>query len=390
MYNDMIRHLNEIVLPFWKKLKDDKNGGYISYMGHDLSTDPGAERGCILNSRILWFFSQAVITLEDKSLLEYADHAYNALLSMLDDEFGGVFWSMNADGTVFDSTKHTYNQAFAIYALSTYYQASGKEQALDHARALFDLIEDKFTDEVSYVDAAARDFSPVDNGKLSENGVMADKTMNTLLHLLEAYTELYRVSGDEEVRQRIYFIFNILEKKIYNPKKHRLDVFFDKDYNSIIDMHSYGHDIETSWLADRTLEILGDDMLTARIRPILQDLAAETYRVAYTENGFYNECVRGKVDKKRIWWVQAEALVGFLNAYEKTSDVKYLEASRSLWKFIDEKITDRREGSEWFWQLEEDGETPSPYKPIVEPWKCPYHNGRMFFEVIGRKAGKEL
>lgn len=389
MYSDMMKHLNEVVLPFWKKLKDDKNGGYISYMSYDLETDPMAERGCILNSRILWFFSQAVISLQDKSLLEYADHAYNAFLTMLDDEFGGVYWSMNADGTVFDSTKHTYNQAFAIYALSTYYQASGKEEALGHARSLFRLIEEKFTDDVSYVDAAGRDFSPVDNGKLSENGVMADKTMNTLLHLLEAYTELYRVSGDAEVKKRLYFIFDILENKIFNTEKRRQEVFFDREYNSILDMHSYGHDIETSWLADRTLEILGDEQLTARIRPLLMMLADETYRVAFTEKGFYNECVRGEVDKKRIWWVQAEALVGFLNAYEKTGEARYLEAARSQWHFIDEKLTDRREGSEWFWMLEEDGETPSR-KPIVEPWKCPYHNGRMFFEIIGRKAGKEL
>ena len=390
MYNDMMKNLNEVVLPFWKKLKDDKNGGYISYMSYGLETDPMAERGCILNSRILWFFSQAVISLKDKGLLEYADHAYKTLLSMLDKEFGGVYWSLNADGTVFDATKHTYNQAFAIYALSTYYDASGNEEALSQARSLFRLIEEKLTDDVSYVDAAGRDFSPVDNGKLSENGVMADKTMNTLLHLLEAYTELYRVSGDEDVKQRLYFIFDILEKKIFNPEKRRLEVFFDREYNSIIDMHSYGHDIETAWLADRTLEILDDAQLTARIRPILLTLADETYRVAFTEKGFYNECVRGEVDKKRIWWVQAEALVGFLNAYEKTGETRYLEAARSQWRFIDRYMTDHREGSEWFWQLEEDGETPSVYKPIVEPWKCPYHNGRMFFEVIGRKAGKEL
>ena len=390
MYNDMMKHLSEVVLPFWKKLKDDENGGYISYMSYDLQTDPMAERGCILNSRILWFFSQAVISLKDKSLLEYADHAYRALLSMLDKEFGGVYWSMNADGTVFDSTKHTYNQAFAVYALSTYYQASGNEEALTHARSLFKLIEEKLTDDVSYVDAMGRDFTPVDNGKLSENGVMAAKTMNTLLHLLEAYTELYRVSGDGEVKQRLYFILGILEKKIFNPAKRRQEVFFDREYNSIIDMHSYGHDIETAWLADRTLEILDDEELTARIRPILLVLADETYRVAFTEKGFYNECVRGEVDKKRIWWVQAEALVGFLNAYEKTGESRYLEAARSQWRFIEEKMIDRREGSEWFWQLEDDGETPSACKPIVEPWKCPYHNGRMFFEVIGRKAGKEL
>ena len=389
MQNEMIRHLHEVILPFWKNLKDDVNGGYIGFMGQDLVPQPDRERGCILNSSIMWFFSEAVCTLGDASLLPCAHHAYDMLLRMTDKENGGVYWSVNPDGTVCDSTKHTYNIAFAIYALSTYYRASGREEALENAMELFQVIEEKCTDDVSYVEASSADFGPVSNEKLSENGVMADKTMNTLLHLLEAYTELYRVTGNEQVKARLYFILDIVEKKIYNPEKHRQEVFFDRNYNSLLDMHSYGHDIETSWLADRTLEILDDDALTARIRPMLMDMAAETYRLAFTDHGFCNECVRGEVDKNRIWWVQAEAIVGFLNAYEKTGEKRYLEASRSLWQFIAKYVADSRPGSEWFWMVDENGK-PHPTKPIVEPWKCPYHNGRMMFEVIRRQAGKEL
>lgn len=389
MYTQIVNHLHEVILPFWKGLKDDVNGGYISYVDQQtLVRQPDAEKGCILNSRILWFFSQACVTLNDSSLLAYADHAYEMLCRMLDKEYGGVVWSLHADGTVSDFTKHTYNQAFAIYALSAYYQASGKTDALQYAMDLFHTIEAKCRDEISYVDASTIDFRPLENKKLSENGVIAEKTMNTLLHLLEAYTELFRVSQNDEIKQRLYFLLEKVEKNLYNPEKHRLEVFFDKEYRSLLDMHSYGHDIETAWLTDRTLEILDDDVITSRIRPILLDLVQETYRTAYTEKGFYNESVNGIVDTDRVWWVQSEAIVGFLNAYEKTGDKKYLEACRKLWLYIMEALVDRRPNSEWFWHADENG-VPSP-RGIVEPWKCPYHNGRMILEIISRKAGKEL
>ena len=160
-------------------------------------------------------------------------------------------------------------------------------------------------------------------------------------------------------------------------------MFFDLQYHTLIDLHSFGHDIETSWLADHTLEVLGDQVLTERLRPMLLSMADHTLRAAYTEgNGFSNESENGRVDFTRVWWVQAEALVGFLNAYEHTHEQRYLDAVRSQWKYIREKIIDPREGSEWFWSVREDG-TPIE-KPIVEPWKCPYHNGRMCIEVLRR------
>ena len=382
------RHLETVILPFWKGLLDEKNGGYAGYVGYDLTVDWKAAKGCILNSRILWFFSQAVITLKEPALLPYARHAYDMLCRMTDEKNGGVFWSVHADGTVCDGTKHTYNQAFAVYALSAYAQASGCRGALEKAEALFELMETRCTDEQGYLEAFTADWKPAGNEKLSENGVMAEKTMNTLLHVLEAYTELYRVCGSTRVRDRLYFILDVLEKKIYHPQKRRQEVFFDRAYRTLIDLHSYGHDIETSWLADRTLEVLGDEALTARIRPILLAMVEEVYEKAFTGHGVANECERGRVDTTRVWWVQAEALVGFLNAYQKTGDPKFGDAARSQWRYIRDVIADRRSGSEWYWCVREDG---APFeKPIVEPWKCPYHNGRMAFEVIERSQYAQL
>ncbi|MBQ7486794.1 MAG: AGE family epimerase/isomerase, partial [Clostridia bacterium] len=244
--NEMRTHLEQVILPFWESLMDKKNGGFIGYVGQNLERDPESVKGCILNSRILWFFSQASLTLEMPELLPYADHAYDMLCRMCDIKNGGVFWSVNADGTVADGTKHTYNQAFAIYALSCYARAANCPGALQKALSIFELIEAKCTDELGYLEAHTADWQPASNEKLSENGVMAEKTMNTLLHVLEAYTELYRVSNDERVRARLVFILTTLRDKIYNPERRRQEVFFDRTYHSLIDLHSYGHDIETS------------------------------------------------------------------------------------------------------------------------------------------------
>lgn len=383
MVTEIRRELTDRILPFWRGLRDDEKGGYIGQVEFDLARKPEAERGCILNSRILWFFSEAYLTLKDPALLDEARHAYQMLLSMLDTENGGMYWSMNADKTVADSTKHTYNQGFAIYALSAYYRASGKEEALDLAMELFRLVEEKCFDGEGYLEAFTADWKPAGNDKLSENGVEAGRTMNTLLHILEGYTGLYEAGRDPEVRERLIWIMNTWAEKLYNPERRRQEVFFDLSYHTLIDLHSFGHDIETSWLADHTLDVLGNPALTEKIRPMLLSMADHTLQAAYTEgNGFSNESENGKVDTTRVWWVQAEALLGFLNAYEHTHEQRYLDAVRSQWEYIKAKMIDPREGSEWFWSVKEDG-TPIE-KPIVEPWKCPYHNGRMCMEVIRR------
>ena len=374
--------LKEKLLPFWRGLRDDARGGYIGLVDFDLVRDAEAVRGCILNSRILWFFARAAECLGDASLLAEADHAYDMLCRMIDPENGGVYWSMNADGTVADSTKHTYNQAFAIYALSAYAQARPCPGALEKAFALMRVIEGRCRDEGGYLEAFTADWRPESNEKLSENGVMATRTMNTLLHVLEAYTGLYEASRDPGVRERLLEILSIWERFIYNPERRRQEVFFDHEYRTLIDLHSYGHDIETSWLCDHTLEVLDDPALTARIRPKLMALAEETLRRAYTPKGFMNECERGVNDTKRVWWVQAEALLGFLNAWQKTGEERYLDAAAHQWAYIRDVLCDPRPGSEWFWSVSEDGRPDG--QPFVEPWKCPYHNGRMVFEIMRR------
>ncbi len=385
MVSEVRNHLVNDIIPFWKGLRDDEFGGYYGYMDYDLHVDKKAEKGCILNSRILWFFSNAYTILKDVSLLDEAKHAYEFMKDFcIDSKNGGIFWSINFDGKPLDTTKHTYNQAFAIYALSSYYEASKDEEALNLAKKLFNVIETRCVDEIGYLEAFDKEFNPIENDKLSENGVIADKTMNTLLHVFEAYTELYRVARLPEVKKRLEWIMETFAAKVYNPKLHRQEVFFDKYMNSIIDLHSYGHDIETAWLMDRGIEILGEEKYEKLLSPITKDLTNQIYKVAFDGHSLANECERGVVNEHRIWWVQAETVIGFLNGYEKDPSRKeYLEASKSEWEFIKAHVWDRRKGSEWFWEVDKTGK-PFEGRPIVEPWKCPYHNGRMCMEVIKR------
>ena len=382
------KHLENKIIPFWKALRDDTYGGYYGWLGYDLVLDKEAEKGCILNSRITWFFSNAYLVLGDESLLAEAKHGYEFLKNYcVDTEYGGIYWSLNYDGTPKDTTKHTYNQAFCIYALSSYYEASKDEEALALAKNLFELIEEKCTDEVGYLEAFTRDFMPESNEKLSENGVMAEKTMNTLLHVLEAYTQLYKVSCDERVKEKLVWIMDILATKIYNPLLQRQEVFFDKDYHSIIDLHSYGHDIETAWLVDLALEVIGDAKLTERVSKITRTLTQHVYEVAFDGRSLANECEKGVVNEHRVWWVQAENIVGLINGYEKDPSKKeYMDAAKAQWEFIKTYVIDKREGSEWYWEVSKEG-VPYEGRPIVEPWKCPYHNGRMCLEVIKRLEG---
>ena len=385
MVEEIRKHLTDCIIPFWKGLRDDENGGYTGYMDYDLKKDEKAVKGCILNSRITWFFANAYMALKDESLLLEARHGYEFMQKFcVDQEKGGVYWSVNYDGTPEDTTKHTYNQAFSIYALSSYYDASKDESALTTAMELFHIIEERCMDEIGYKEAFDREFHEIENDKLSENGVIADKTMNTLLHVFEAYTELYRVSGDEAVKKRLMWILDTIAEKIYNPTLHRQEVFFDREMHSILDLHSYGHDIETAWLIRRGTDVLGDDTYTEKMLPIILDLTGQVYRTAFDGQSLANECEKGVVDENRIWWVQAETLIGVLNGYQlDPTHTEYLEAARSVWRFIREHLIDKRPGSEWFWDVDKEGKSVSG-KPIVEPWKCPYHNGRMCLEVIKR------
>lgn len=378
--NELTNH----IIPFWNSLKDEERGGFYGFMDNDLKLDKNAEKGVILHSRILWFYSNCYLVLKDKTCLENAKHCYDFMAKYcVDRENGGIYWMMNADGTVKDSMKHTYCQAFFIYALSSYYDASGDKSALDLALQIFETVEKHCTDDIAYLEAMSAQWELIENDALSENGLMADKTMNTTLHLVEAYTELYRVSGDKRVLERLKFQIGLFLDKIFYEKESRMLVFFDKNFDVIGDIHSYGHDIEATWLLDRACEVIGDSELTEKVAAMNKKVVRNIADIAFENGALNNERENDKISKIHVWWVQAEGVVGFLNAYQKYGNAEYMDISRALWEYIKKDIIDKRPGGEWYSQIEEDGK-PAGFKAMVDPWKCPYHNGRMCLEVIKR------
>lgn len=388
LVNECRKELKERIIPFWNKLRDDDNGGFYGFVNNDLKVDKKADKGVILTSRILWFYSAAYMTFEDDTLLDNARHAFEFLKKCFDKKNGGVYWLMTYDGKPADTMKHTYNQAFAIYALSQYYLASKEQEALDLAMELFNTVEEKCTDDIAYLEAMSADWKIVPNDALSENGLMADKTMNTVLHLIEAYTVLLQACNTAEsarIEERLLFLLEIMKSKIFNSEKNCLRVFFDRGLNQIGDIHSYGHDIEATWLVDRACEVISDRRLMADRRFINLRIAENILDIAFENGAVNNERENDKIDKKRVWWVQAESVVGFVNAFQQGGDKKFIDAAETVFDWIETKQTDRRENSEWWGEVTFEGE-PMQTVDMVNPWKCPYHNGRMCIEIISRNV----
>lgn len=403
--SELFTHL----LPFWMNLQDKQEGGYYGYVGYNLDLDKKSDKGVILHSRIMWFFSNVYAYISDnpkvkeeiesgkygytcKDILDAATQSYKHIMSKcIDNENGGVYWSVTYDGKPADTTKHTYNIAFTIYALSAYYAVTNDKVALNLAYDLFTVIETKCRDEEGYLEAFDIEFKPAGNDKLSENGVEAGRTMNTLLHIYEAYTELYRVDENAHVKEKLFAIIDIFVDNMFNTELNRQEVFFDLKYNTLIDLHSYGHDIETSWLFDRGLEVLeskdpeGTAPYSDKLRPILKKLADCVMDKAFDGRALYNECEKGVDDKKRIWWVQSEAIVGYVNMAEKYPEQrdKYLSVAEKIWEYTRDFIVDKREGGCWLSENFYD-DSPNEAKAIADEWTCPYHNGRMCTEVLRR------
>ena len=376
--------LENRIIPFWNGLRDDEAGGFYGFMDNDLLIRMWADKGVILNSRIMWFYSAAYMILKDEKLLDNARHAYEFLRDRcVDKENGGVYWMMTYDGKVSDGMKHTYNQAFAIYALSTFYKACGDKEALKLALELFETVEEKCVDNVAYMEAFSVDWKLIPNDVLSENGLMADKTMNTILHLIEAYTVLYDVSRDSRVLERLRFQLDITKDKIFDVNGNKLLVFFDKNLDVIGDIHSYGHDIEASWLLDRACDVIGDKALISDWSARNLRIAENILNIAFENGAVNNERENDKIDKKRVWWVQAESVVGFVNAYQHGGGDKFLDAAGTVFEWIKNYQIDKRNDSEWWGEVTFEGK-PMQTVDMVNPWKCPYHNGRMCIEILSR------
>jgi len=384
IFNEIRKEWLDHILPFWARLMDEAYGGYYGEVDASLTAKPLAPKGCIANSRILWSFAAAYRVTGTEDYRKCASHAFSFLTErLLDPEFGGLIWMADYEGNVLDARKHIYNQAFGVYALSEYFRATSDADALKLAQELYRTIEMVGYDEQigAYREEFDREWNEQPNEMLSGNGVVADITMNTHIHVLEAYTTLYRIWPDPQVRQSLDRLLSILHDRMFDAELGRLNVFFDKNWASLTDVTSFGHDIEASWLIQDAIEAA--ELSNPNYKQMVLALARSVSEHAIQSDGsVMNEQEGGRLDTTRIWWVQAEAMVGFLNAYELTGEARFLELVRKIWSYTSGKLIDPRPAGEWYWSV--DGQGNPDGREIAGPWKCPYHNSRFCMEVLLR------
>jgi mannobiose 2-epimerase len=376
------------ILPFWTgPALDHEQGGWLAWMSNDLIVDRSQPKGLIFNSRILWAFS-AVYRAQPQSLYEEMAHrAFEIVMKgFWDPQYGGAFWQLDGEGRVQDDSKKTYGQAFYIYALAEYWKAFGESAALARAKELFELIERHTHDPESggYLEMRRRDWSEAADVRLSDKDMNEKKSMNNHLHVLEAYTNLCRVWREPRVERRLRELIDLFERRILDAQSGHLHHFFDERWQVRSDAYTFGHDIEGSWLLWEVAEVLGDAALLRRVREVVLRIAEIVLNEGIDADG--GLCYEGKagkiIDRRKECWPQAEAVVGFLNAFQLSDDAKYLEAARRVWNYLEQHLVDRVHG-EWFWRINTDGR-PDPDLPKVSEWKGPYHGSRACLETLRR------
>ena len=376
--------LEQIIIPFWIRMKDSEYGGFYGKVGYDLTCFKKAPKGLVQSSRILWFFSEAAILLDREDCRRSSDHAYQFLSNHgFDYQNGGLYWSLSCNGEPEDTTKSSFNFAYAILALSSYYRLTGKKEILDQALSLYHLLELHFADVSGYKEVLQKDFSVIsyEDLRFSKGELNGDRTMNTLLHILEAYNALYQIAPDQQLALHIERICNLFVTHVYDPKRKALAVYFDNTMRPVSDYRSFGHEIEASWMLSRCAKILPEGKELASVAKILVE---EAYTHAYRNNSLIDETHTPARLRRRVHWVQAEAVMGFLTAYQSYPEhSEYLDAANAIWDFIQNNLVDSRDKSEWIYMVDETGTVTEPYD-IVWSWKGPYNNGRLCLELIKR------
>jgi len=380
------------ILPFWlEHAVDEEHGGFRGRIANDLTVDPRADKGLILNVRILWTFARAYRFYKEPAYLSAARRAFDYLIRFFwDQEFGGVYWMLDCEGRPVDAKKRIYGQAFAVYALAEYAHACGDPAAVAKALELVAKIESASHDAENggYFETYERDWRLSADQRLSDVDLDEKKSMNTHLHLLEAYATVLRHHEDATVRLRLRELIEIFLDRILDGATHHFTLFFDERWRPRSEKISFGHDIEGSWLLCEAAEVLGDEALLARVREAALAMAQAVLEQGIDGDGglLYEAGPAGITDTDKHWWPQAEAVVGFLNAFQLSGRQHFFVAAERSWEFIDRRIVDHERG-EWFWLVSREG-VPGTDRDKVGPWKCPYHNSRTCFEVMERLDGQ--
>ncbi|HEY5913315.1 MAG TPA: AGE family epimerase/isomerase [Verrucomicrobiae bacterium] len=383
------RELFGNILPFWTgPALDHQHGGWLAWLSNDLKPDHSRPKGLILNSRILWAFSAVYRAYPDLLCRQMAERAAEVVMNRFwDSEHGGAYWRLDATGHAVDDSKKIYGQAFYIYALAEYWQAfAGQVSALARTKDLFELLERHARDPIhgGYWEVRRRDWSEAAEMRLSEKDMNEKKSMNNHLHVLEAYTNLYRVWKDPRLEARLRELIRIFHQRILQPGAWHLNHFFDERWQVRSDSCTYGHDIEASWLLCEAAEALGDDALCRHAHELGLQIANAVHEEALEADG--GLCYEGRhgqiIDRGKECWPQAEAIIGFINAFQLSGKTGYLEAAMRVWDFIERHLVDREHG-EWFWRVNPDG-TRDTTLPKLSEWKGPYHGTRACLETLRR------
>lgn len=392
VYRDELKEELRNILVYWQKnAVDDNNGGFYGKITTENEVVANAPKGGVLNSRILWTFAAAYNQTRNAEWLGVAERAYKYLnTSFRDREHGGIYWLVDYTGKVLDGKKQIYGLSFAMYGLSEYYKATRQQEVLDFAIELFELIEKHSFDPEAggYFEAFAQDWQALDDLRLSAKDANEKKTMNTHLHVLEAYTNLYRVWKNERLAKQIRHLLDVFKKYMIDSATHHLHLFLDQDWTVKSNILSYGHDIEASWLLLESAEVLNDESLIEEFKGIaiyMANAAAEGLEDAGALN---YEKEGDHYIREKHWWVQAEAMVGFFNAWQINRDEAFLNKSLHTWEFVKQSILDKTQG-EWFWGITADNEVMAS-EDKVGFWKCPYHNARACLELISRIAKEQV
>jgi len=377
------------ILPFWMgKMIDSGNGGFYGRIDGSGHVFNDADKGCVLNARILWTFWSDYRILKNVDYLKTAERSKDYLLDhFFDKEYGGVFWLLDHKGKMKDGKKQIYAQAFAIYGLAEYYRVTNDPTCLEKAIELFRLIE-KYSYDIKldgYFEAFSREWGALDDLRLSAKDANEKKTMNTHLHVLEAYTNLYRIWKNDLLKKQLHRLIAVFADKIVNSQTFNLNMFFDEEWNDKTDLVSYGHNIESSWLIYEAATVLGDETVLRKVKNICLRIA-EASREGIMADGsmIYEKFFKSEhIDSDRHWWVQAETVIGFVNAYTLSGKKEYLDLSLAAWKFISTHLVDRQNG-EWYWSVDKNLQ-PNLKEDKAGFWKCPYHDSRMCLEIIERQ-----
>lgn len=384
------RELVENILPFWMNhVVDKENGGFYGALTNDLKILNNVPRFSILTSRMLWTFSKAYMVLKKEEYLSIAKQAYEYLINVFwDDKYGGVYWSVDSKGNIVSDRKHSYAQAFVIYGISEYFKVVNDLECLTYAKSTFEYLEKFVYDKKydGYLECSTRDWKPIEDTRMSSHALNCRKSMNTMLHIMEAYSNLISVWKDEKLLSQHKRILNTFIENIWDKEENHLKLFFDEDWKSLSGNVSFGHDIEASWLLTEAVHIHEDKELQKMAQNVSIKLAESTLRRAIDlDGGIFFEGNHGHlIDTEKEWWVQAEAIVGFYNAYQISGNPQFAEIAYRVWGFIQKFVIDRENG-DWFKRIKKDG-TPNHNRYKAGPWECPYHHSRLCFEMMQRLA----